>query len=260
MSALTRLGFGVTGPHATAFLKSYKTEALVRAAIDLGVTTFDTGPMYGGGEGERRLGEALANIDRDDVFVITKARTFGGGSERGVAASLEDSLRRLRLDHVDALLLHGPHPEDIARVADELAALKTRGLARRVGVCGRGAERAAMLARPAGLYDLLMTPLDDDALLARAATQGVDVLGIEVMRGRGGMRVPKQRADFWYLARDLRDALKGTAPSPGPGLDAALSHAAVSSVIVTTTRIAHLTGNARAAGLIPPPDPTRQKD
>lgn len=252
MSALTRLGFGVTGPHATRFLRPYETDALVRAAIDLGVTTFDTGPMYGGGEGERRLGAAIATIDRDDVFIITKVRTFGPGSERGVAASLEDSLRRMRLDHVDALLLHGPRPEDIARRAEELAALQRRGLARRVGVCGRGDERHVMLDQPPGLYDLLMTPLGDDALLARAATQGVDVIGIEVMRGRGGFRLPKQSADLWYLARDARDALKGTAPSPGPGLDAALSHAAVSSVIVTTTRIAHLEGNARAAGLIRP--------
>lgn len=251
MSALSRLGFGVTGPHATGFLRPHETEALVRAAIDLGVTTFDTGPMYGGGEGERRLGAALTAIDRDDVFIVTKARTFGPGAARGVAASLEDSLRRLRLDHVDALLLHGPNPEDIARLADDLAALRRRGLVRCVGVCGRGPERAAMLAHPPGLYDLLMTPLDDDALLARSAAQGVDILAIEVMRGRGGLRAPKQRADLWYLARDVRDALKGTAPSPGPGLDAALSRGAVSSVIVTTTRIAHLEGNARAAGLTP---------
>lgn len=251
MSGLTRLGFGVTGPHATRFLTPRETDALVRAAIDLGVTTFDTGPMYGGGEGERRLGAALKGVPRDSVFVITKARTFGSGAI-GVAASLEGSLARLGVDHVDALLLHGPHAEDIARVRGDLEQLRARGLARRFGVCGRGGERAAMLAATPGFYDLLMTPLDDAALLSRAAAQKTDVLGIEALRGRGGLRLPKRRADLWYLARDVRDALKGTAPNPGPGLDAALSHAAVSSVIVTTTRIAHLRGNARAAGLIRP--------
>lgn len=251
MSALARLGFGVTGPHATAFVAPRDTAALVHAALDLGVTTFDTGPMYGGGEGERRLGLALRGAARDRVFVVTKARTFGPGAI-GLAASLEGSLARLGLEHVDALLLHGPRPEDLARVRDDLERLRARGLALRFGVCGRGDERAAMLAEPPGLFDLLMTPLDDDGLLARAAAQSVDVLAIEVLRGRGGFRAPKQRADLWYLARDLRDAFKGTAPNPGPGLDAALSHDAVSGVIVTTTRLAHLEGNARAAGLIPP--------
>jgi aryl-alcohol dehydrogenase-like predicted oxidoreductase len=96
-----------------------------------------------------------------------------------------------------------------------------------------------------------MTPLDAGAQLDRAQAAGIAVFAIETMRGRGGFRLPRRRADLWYLARDARDALKGTAPSPGPGLDAALSHPAVSSVIVTTTRIAHLEANARAAGLIP---------
>lgn len=254
MSSLSPLGFGVTGPHVTPLVARKDTERLVRAAIDLGVTTFDTGPMYGDGEGEVRLGHALKGVPRDSVFVITKARAWGGaGDAPSLARSLEDSLRRLQLDHVDALLLHGPGADDVARAHADgaLHALRDRGLAPRIGVCGRGSERAAMLDCAGDLFDLLMTPLDDDALLHRAATKNVDVIAIETMRSRRRLRALQSLADVWYLARDARDALTGAPHPQGPGLQAALALPGVRSAIVTTTRRAHLEDNARLAAILP---------
>lgn len=252
--AATRLGLGVTGPHATPAVTREGTARLVHAALDLGVTLFDTGPMYGAGEGERRLGGALASVARERVFVCTKARTWNAGDERApaaiVAASLAESLQRLGLDHVDALFLHGPRPADIAApVLETLASLKAAGRIRFAGVCGRGPECLAGLA--SGGIDLLMAPVAGaDALLAAAARRGVPVFAIETMRGRRSpWRAPASVADAWYLARAARDAWIGAAPPPGDGVAAALSRPAVASVIVQTTRAAHLAENARAAGL-----------
>jgi len=252
-----RLGLGVSGPHATRFVSENDTVRLVHAAIDLGVTRVDTGPMYGNGEGERRLGRALKGVARDKVFVITKVRTFmpDGAPCPTVKAQLAQSLKRLGLNEVDAVLLHGPRAEDVSQGWNgALRDAKKRGVIRYGGVCGRGRERHALWDDPANAdqYDLLMTPLDDAALIARAAETGVGVLAIETMRSRRRLRLPRSQADLWYIARDARDALANAPQPSGPGLQAALSLPGVRSAIVTTTRPAHLEENARRAGLTRP--------
>ncbi|WP_029287257.1 aldo/keto reductase [Cellulomonas sp. HZM] len=94
---------------------------LVDAAIDAGVTFFDTADVYGSeaGQSEELLGAALEGR-RDDVVVATKfGMDVGGlngpdwgarGSRRYVRRAVEGSLRRLRTDHVDLYQLHAPDP------------------------------------------------------------------------------------------------------------------------------------------------------
>ena len=250
----SRLGFGVTGPHATPLVAPAATEALIAAAVAAGVTLFDTGPMYGAGEGERRLGAALRSLPREAVFVCTKARTRPISADDGAAAapdrvrrSLAESLARLGLDRVDALFLHGPTPEDFtSSLMQALAGLKAEGLIGAIGVCGRGAELDAALENDG--IDLLMMPVTGPpGRLARAAAKGIPVIAIETMRARNApLRLPTSAADLWYLARAGRDALTGTAPA-GSGIAAALAAPAVVSVVVQTTRLAHLRANAAEA-------------
>lgn len=256
---LSRLGFGVTGPHATPAVARRDTIALIHHAAALGVRVFDTGPMYGDGEAELRLGAALRTLSRDQVCVVTKARTWPLRAEEGaplltpaqrVRRSVEESLKRLGVAHVDALFLHGPLPQDFTpELAATLADLKSRGLIGAAGVCGRGVELDAAL--DAGGFDLLMMPVADaQARLARAAAQGVRVFAIETMRARAGRwRLPKSAADLWYLARAARDAATGVAAPVDTGIAGALSLPPVASVIVQTTRASHLEENARDAGL-----------
>ena len=81
--------------------------ALVRRALDLGVTLFDTAAAYGT---EGVVGQGLAGVARDTVVITTKANINNGDetlSPDKVVASLESSLRLLRTDHVDVLQLHG---------------------------------------------------------------------------------------------------------------------------------------------------------
>jgi aryl-alcohol dehydrogenase-like predicted oxidoreductase len=106
--------------------------AVVDAAIDVGVTLFDTSDTYGGGGGsERALGEILGNR-RDQVVLATKfghqAADMGYGPAAGakggrayIRRAVTESLRRLRTDYIDLYQLHTPDP--VTPVEETLAAL-----------------------------------------------------------------------------------------------------------------------------------------
>jgi aryl-alcohol dehydrogenase-like predicted oxidoreductase len=106
--------------------------ALVAAALDAGITFFDTADVYGGtpGQSEQLLGDALVG-HRDDVVLATKfgmdTRGLNGpdwgvrGSRRYVRRAVEGSLTRLRTDHVDLLQMHVPDP--VTPIEETLAAL-----------------------------------------------------------------------------------------------------------------------------------------
>lgn len=263
--AFSRLGFGVTGPHAGLGSSRSATTRMIHQAIDLGVTLFDTGPAYGRGEAEQRLGAALKQIPRDRAFVATKAGVHAGGhrdfSAGAVEMSLRDSLKRLQRDHVDLLLLHGPAPEEMTdKLIRRLQAFTERGMIRHIGVCGRGNEldRAVEL----GVFDALMAPVNDRLTdeerlrLGRARDSGLAVIGIEAMAGAvRPAGPPRSRSDLWYLARQVKRRLRGDPPSsaatpPADGLAWALSQPFTDSVICLTTRSAHLAANAAlVAGL-----------
>jgi aryl-alcohol dehydrogenase-like predicted oxidoreductase len=175
-----RLGFGCVSLGSASRGGSRRADvALVREAIDLGVTLFDTADVYGAGASERVLGRALGRR-RDEVVIATKggylfrersaieqrARRIvatarrgppgrrsglgggaGGGhgydarddSARHLRTAVEASLRRLRTDHIDVYQLHGP-PDVHPDLFEELADLRSAG---KVGAFGIGAESVA---------------------------------------------------------------------------------------------------------------------
>ncbi|MFF3446343.1 aldo/keto reductase [Streptomyces sp. NPDC002667] len=86
--------------------------AIVDAALDGGINLIDTADMYGDGESEEMVGKAIAGR-RDDIVLATKAglpmgdeRNHRGGSRRWLITELENSLRRLGVDHVDLYQIH----------------------------------------------------------------------------------------------------------------------------------------------------------
>ena len=88
----------------------------IHAAIDAGVTLFDTAAVYGWGEGEKLLGQALKG-KRDEVVLVSKGGLFwdapGEPSQRNssrehLANGLEESLRNLQTDYLDLFLIHWP--------------------------------------------------------------------------------------------------------------------------------------------------------
>src|SRR5476649_2908597 len=127
---------------------------MLRTAFDLGITHFDLannyGPPYGSAETNfwRIFAEDLSRY-RDEIVVSTKAGydmwpgPYGEwGSRKYLLASLEQSLRRMRLEHVDIFYSHRFDPETpIEETMGALATAVRRGLARYVGISSYGPER-----------------------------------------------------------------------------------------------------------------------
>ncbi|MBQ3822249.1 MAG: aldo/keto reductase [Thermoguttaceae bacterium] len=105
---------------------------VVRNAFDCGVTFFDHATCYGQGEAETRFGAAFpqTGIAREDVFIQSKCgicaeeRGVFDWSYENIVSSVDGILARLRMDYLDALLLHRPdllfEPEEVARAFDAL--------------------------------------------------------------------------------------------------------------------------------------------
>ena len=123
---------------------------LIRQALELGITFFDTGDVYGKGANEEIVARALAGVPRDSVqistkfgYVLDEGRREHSQGERPqdwspahARESLERSLRRLGTDHVDLYQLHNPRMDAIERddLFEELERLREQGKLRHYGV------------------------------------------------------------------------------------------------------------------------------
>lgn len=107
-------------------LDAADTAAVVHAALDAGITLFDTADIYGGSRSEEYLGAALRGV-RDDVVIATKfGHSMGddgrkGASRRWITTAVEDSLRRLGTDRIDLYQQHVP--DDATPIDETLSAL-----------------------------------------------------------------------------------------------------------------------------------------
>lgn len=209
--------------------------ATVDAAWDAGVRGFDTAPHYGLGLSERRLGAALAGRPRSEFLVSTKVGRLlvpgpGDGddlasgfavpddlvrqwdlSPEGVRRSLDESLGRLGLDHVDIAYVHDPEVhslhDGLTRALPTLVELRDEGAVRAVGV-GSNSVEALDAAVSTGLCDVVMlagryTLLEQPAaaLVARCADLGVAVVAVGVYNsGLLGRPRPDATATYDYVA------------------------------------------------------------
>ncbi|WP_313173227.1 2,5-didehydrogluconate reductase DkgB [Stenotrophomonas sp.] len=107
----------------------------VHNALELGYRAFDTAQIY---ENEADLGAAIASgtVPREQLFLTTKI-WISNFHHDDLLASLRESLRKLRTDHVDLTLIHWPSPKDEVPMAEYLGALreaKALGLTKAIGV------------------------------------------------------------------------------------------------------------------------------
>src|ERR1700722_18782103 len=94
---------GLGGYHMAVPKDPNDSIRIVRTAIDGGINFMDNCWDYHDGESERRMGAALRDGYRDQVFLMTK---FDGRTRKATAAQIDESLRRLRTDHVDLIQFH----------------------------------------------------------------------------------------------------------------------------------------------------------
>lgn len=181
---------------------------VVEAAIEAGITLFDTADTYGGrpGQGEELLGAALEGR-RDDVVIATKfGMDTGGlngedhgvrGSRRYIRRAVEGSLRRLRTDHIDLYQLHRLDP--VTPLEETLAALDElvrEGKVLYIGcshVTGWQLVDADWTARTAGLTPFISVQ-NDYSLLSR----GIEAEVVPAAEHVGAGILP-----YWPLASGL---------------------------------------------------------
>jgi L-galactose dehydrogenase len=116
----------------------------VRVALELGMNFIDTSPFYGRGMSECLLGVALRGVPRDQYLLGTKLGRYDAAhfdfSPRRVVESVDISLHRMGVEHLDIMLCHDIEFVDMSRVVEEtLPALRTlqqQGKVRFVGISG----------------------------------------------------------------------------------------------------------------------------
>jgi aryl-alcohol dehydrogenase-like predicted oxidoreductase len=161
----TRVIFGAA---ALGGMRQDKADQVLDVLPEFGVNHIDTAASYG--ESELRLAPWL-RTHRDDVFLATKTGDRSGDDAR---ASLERSLERLGVDHVDLVQLHNLVEEDEWEAAfakggavDALSRARDEGLTRFIGVTGHGLRIAAMHTRSLEAFDFDSVLLPYNFLLLR---------------------------------------------------------------------------------------------
>ncbi|MEQ8787957.1 MAG: aldo/keto reductase [Pirellulaceae bacterium] len=161
---LTKLSFGASSL-GQEFRGVDLNEALrsVRAALDLGMNFIDTSPYYGRGMSEMLLGRVLPDVPRDSYYLGTKLGRYAPQhfdfSARRVAESVDISLERMKVDHLDIVLCHDLEYVEMSQIVEEtLPALRReveQGKVRFVGVSGY----------PMKMFKYILDHADIDVLL-----------------------------------------------------------------------------------------------
>ena len=266
--------------------------ACVKRALELGITTFDTADVYAGTRAEAVLGRALAGVPRESIEVFTKVYwpTGAGVNDRGLSRkhimhSIDASLKRLKLDHVD---LYQAHRFDVETPLEEtmlaFADIVRQGKALYIGVSEWDADqitRGAALARELRIpfisnqpqYSMLwrvieqeVIPASQDAGMSQIvwSPMAQGVLSGKYLPGQpppAGSRATDELSGKNFIARWLNDdvltrvqQLKPIAEKAGitmaqMSIAWVLQHKNVASAIVGATRPEQLDDNVKAAGV-----------
>jgi L-galactose dehydrogenase len=162
---VSRLAFG--GSSLGSMFKEIDDQEGVRAvqvAIDLGINLFDTAPYYGATKAETMLGRALQTVPREQYLLATKVGRyvsttgdFDFSADR-VTASVDESLRRLRVETIDFIQVHDIEFGNLNQIIHEtipaLRRVQAAGKVRFVGITGL----------PVNLYRQVMEQVDVDQI------------------------------------------------------------------------------------------------
>ena len=274
-----------------------ETASVVGAALDAGITLFDTADIYGGTKSESYLGAALGTR-RDEIVLATKFGVPYEGHEGGAGAAyirtaVEDSLTRLGTDRIDLYQLHAPDQKTpIAETEGALAELVTEGKIREFG-CSNfdaamlSAARAAVVGSAPGFasvqnqYNILHRE-PEDAVLPDCERTGMAFLpyfplasGLLSGKYRAGEAPPEgtrlaamgDGAASQLSAERLAQVAALEALAQGEGhnvLELAfawlLSRPAVASVIAGATKPEQVAANVAAGEWRPSPEVLAQVD
>jgi len=198
--------------------------ALVQACYEIGMRGFDTAASYAFGRNEQMIANAIHRLGvRDKVVYITKiheaARRDGLADDEHEAVmrkALEGSLRRLKTDHIDILMLYdcrSPEPVKNPGIVAAFAKLRKEGKARAIGLSTH-ADMANVInaAVEAEVFDVVLTSFnftmaDDTAMLGAIDNAGKNNVGIIAMKTQaGGGRFPNPETLQSYSGEVINSA------------------------------------------------------
>jgi aryl-alcohol dehydrogenase-like predicted oxidoreductase len=279
--AVSEIGFGAWGiggnkDGAVAYGPTDEAQSLdaLAAALDSGINFFDTADLYGFGESERLIGQALSGR-RGQIVIATKAGMLDPDGRQDfapahLARSLESSLARLRTDYVDLYQLHGPSPDQLGGILEVMERLRRDGKARAIGISLRSPEEGerALALYPFDAVQVNFNLLDqralDSGLMERCQQQGAGIIvrtplcfgfltgeysatqDFHASDHRSRWNLEQRRV--WSSAYELFSGVKGRSDTPAQfALRFCLSFDAVSSVIPGMLTREHVRENAAAA-------------
>lgn len=282
---VSRLGFGcwaIGGQGWGPDVDDDASRGAIEAALEAGVTLFDTAPIYGSGHADRLLREVLGSRVKE-LTIATKAGPRGEPpisdlSAENLRRDVEASLERLGVDRLDLLQVHWPDETGATLEAtmSALTQLKDEGLIGEIGLCNYGPE-GLDAACALGPVRVLQTPLSwirreyEGALSEVVERRGLSVLAYEPLaRGlltgkyrrlprfpRGDVRREDRR--FWAAgfarlqphlrAHEARAKKRGVPPS-ALAIAWAASRPRVAAALFGAKTAAQVHENVRAAELL----------
>jgi aryl-alcohol dehydrogenase-like predicted oxidoreductase len=255
-------------------------ERLLHGVLDAGINLIDTSPDYG--SSEEQIGRCLAGR-RDEYFLASKCGCAVGEAAKGggpgphtftrenVRAGVEQSLRRMRTDHLDLVQFHASPARSVLEEHDavaELEALRDEGKVRFLGMSGTLPNLPDHIAM--GVFDAFQIPYsaverEHEQAISDAAAAGAGT----IIRGGVARGLPEPPADLPKEYREYGDAMQarkehfaavdisdllGDGSSMEFMLRFTLSHPGMHTTIVGTSNADHLAANVAAArkGPLPP--------
>jgi len=211
-----------------------RKEALeaIKAAYAYGVTSIDTAPAYGQGLSEEIVGEAIKEIPRDKVQILTKfglrwdmkkgefhfkskdnnrrdIEIYKYASKESVMKECEDSLKRLNIDYIDLYQIHWPDATTpIAETMEALQRLLEQGKIKAAGVCNysvaqtKEAEKAISLASNQVPYSMLLRDIEKEVIPYALQHKKVIIAYSPLQRG---LLTGKIKPDHHFNEGDTRE-------------------------------------------------------
>lgn len=238
-----------------------QAKAALLRGIELGMTHIDTAEMYGSGRVEEIVGETIAGISREKLFLTTKVLP-GNATYKGTLAAAERSLRRMAVDYVDLYLLHWPSEHALEQTMRALEALVTQGKARYIGVSNfdavdmleaAGYVRDVPLTCNQVLYHLRERGPEHE-VIPQAQTHGIAVVAYTPF-GRG--RFPRRESESGGI---LDSVARKHGATPRQVILAFLTREPNVFTIPKAAGVPHVEENAAAGNLVLDGDDVAQID
>lgn len=218
---------GAGGGYGFGEIDEASIQKLLEGAIDLGIATFDTAPIYGFGQSEKMLGKYL-RAKRDKIQIITKGGVSWHSNKRVnmtndpkvIESMLHDSLRCLNSDYIDTYLIHYPDPKvDIRKSLEVVEKARSQGKVLNIGLSNTNTQEInlALEVTPINLIqnqcNLFQNDFIDLTDFPSAYTMGWGTLDKGILTGRVNNSRKFDESDFrswapWWKKSSWKERVK----------------------------------------------------